>query len=166
MGHLCHVYVTNKRVSSAQASYPNRNHAGTLPIPNGCPVSLCCPGQAAAQVLNPGTQRCWRMSAPWRVLGRLLLQEQSPLTTGGPPPVESCAPMTLQRPETRDDQFYRGSHYGKFLKHLLPPDAFQPQPTRLLFGLMHFTIVAAMGYVCVGTAVAWPHTRSPWPLQW
>ena len=65
-------------------------------------------------------------------------------------------PMTLQRPETCDDQFYRGSHYGKFLRQLLPQDAFRPQPTRLLFGLMHLTIVVAMGCVCVGTAVAWP----------
>lgn len=64
--------------------------------------------------------------------------------------------MTLQRPETKSDQFYLSSHYGKFLKHLLPPDAFEPQPTRLFFGLMHMSIVVAMGFVCVGTATAWP----------
>jgi fatty acid desaturase len=60
----------------------------------------------------------------------------------------SGAPMTEP---TLPDQLYRASHYGKVLKNLLPKEAFEPQPGRLAFGLMHMAIVVAMGAVCVGT---------------
>jgi len=58
--------------------------------------------------------------------------------------------------QTLPTELYRSSHYGKVLKKLLPPEAFKPHPTRVFFGLMHMSIVVAMGYLCVMTALPWP----------
>lgn len=58
-------------------------------------------------------------------------------------------------PVTDPNQLYRASHYGKVLRRLMPDEAFQPQPGRLWFGLMHMAIVWSMGALCMFTSMHW-----------